>query len=69
MRGELVLGDCADCHAMPVVGEDVEFDDLIDGERAGTVELGHHRMHAAGVVADHAAEGVAVVGRRDRDRR
>lgn len=51
-------------HSVAVVGEEVEFDHLIDGERARPIELGHHRVNATGVVADHPTEGVAVVGGR-----
>ena len=30
-------------------------------QRAGTVELRHHGVRAAGIVADHAAKGIAIV--------
>ena len=41
-----------------VIGEDVELLDIVRGAP------GHHRMHAAGIVAEHAAERVVVVRRR-----
>ena len=46
---------CADLHAHAVVGEDFEGFDVVVGL------AGHDGMHAAGVVADHAAERAAVV--------
>ena len=67
--GQLGGGGGTDRQAVPVVGEDVELDHLVGGEGAGTVELGHYRMHPAGVVPDHAAEGVAVVRRGIRSER
>jgi hypothetical protein len=45
----------ADFHADAVVGEDFERLDVVVGF------AGHDGMHAAGVVADHAAEGAAIV--------
>jgi len=47
-----------DVEALAVVGEDVEGLDVVVGL------AGHDRVHAAGVVADHAAESTAVVGGR-----
>ncbi len=61
---ELGVGRRAHPHAVAVVGEHVELDHLIGGERSRTVELGHHRVDAAGVVPDHPAESVAIVGGR-----
>src|SRR5208282_4792858 len=55
---EIVSAGCADVHALPAVGEDFKRLDIV-------VSLsGHDRVHAAGVVADHASECAAVVGRR-----
>ncbi len=48
----------ADRQARSVVGEDVELEHVVLGS------TGHHRVHAARVVADHAAEGAVGVGRR-----
>ena len=39
----------------PVVGEDIELDDVLFGLSR------HHRMRAAGIVADHPAERVVIV--------
>ena len=49
------IGRRADFHAHAVVGEDFEFFDVVVGLS------GHDGMHAAGVVADHAAESAAIV--------
>ncbi len=46
---------CADGHAGAVVEQQVERLDVVDGLAA------HQRMNAAGVIADHAAEGAAAV--------
>ncbi len=62
-RVQLVVGHRPDGEAGAAVGEHLELEHLVGGERAGAVELGHHRVGAAGVVADHPAEGVAVVRR------
>ena len=53
----------ADGEPVAVVGEHVELHYLVDGERSRPIELGHHRVHPAGVVAEHAAQRVAIVGR------
>ena len=53
---EVFGAGCAHVHALAVVGEDFERLDVVVGL------AGHDRVHAAGVVADHAAEGAAVVG-------
>src|SRR3984957_6152773 len=45
----------ADFQPDAVVGEDIEFLDVVVGFSR------HHRMHAAGVIADHAAQSAAVV--------
>src|SRR5690606_13443644 len=50
----------ADPHAQPVIGDDVHGVDVVGGAPA------HDRVHAAGVVADHAAQGVVAVGGRVR---
>ena len=50
------LGGGADGHAGAVVEEEVERLDVVDGLAA------HQGVDAAGVVADHAAEGAAAVG-------
>ena len=52
---ELFVGCRANLHAEAVVGEDFQSLDVVIGL------AGHHRMHAAGVVADHAAESAAAV--------
>src|SRR5690625_27384 len=59
-RLELGLGGGADTHTEPVVGEDLELLDIVRGP------AGHDRVDAAGVVADHPAEGAVVVRRRIR---
>ena len=45
-----------DRHAHAVIGDDVERIDIVGGA------AGHDRMHAAGIVAEHAAERVVIVG-------
>ena len=52
---EFCAGRRADFHADAVVGEDFQSLDVVVGL------AGHDGMHAAGVVADHAAESAAVV--------
>src|ERR1039458_6187786 len=53
---EVVRAGRADVHALATVGEDLKRLDVV-------VRLaGHDRVHAAGVVADHAPERAAVVG-------
>ena len=66
-RGELVgharaVG--ADAEALAAVGQHLELGHVVGRPRPGAVELRHHRVHAAGVVADHPAERAVVVGRR-----
>lgn len=58
--GLVEVGGRADVHPRPVGEQDVEGVDVVDGLAPG------HRVGAAGVVADHPAEGAAVVGRRVR---
>jgi len=54
------IAGLAHFQAKAVVGEDVEsFDVVVSLSR-------HHRMHAAGIVADHAAQSAAIVGGRVR---
>ena len=55
---EFFIGCCADFHAEAVIGEDFQILDVVVGL------AGHHGMHAAGVVADHAAESAAAVSGR-----
>ena len=55
MRSSSARGRGADFHAQAVVGEDFQFFDVVVGL------AGHDGVHAAGVVADHAAESAAVV--------
>ncbi len=55
---QIVFGRRADGQAQAVVGQDVQRFDIVDGLAR------HHRMRAAGIVADHAAQGAAAVGRR-----
>ena len=52
---------CAETHSHAAIGHDVERVDMVGGRRPWSVELGQHRMHAARVVADHAAEGAPAV--------
>ena len=52
---EFFVGCRANLHAEAVVGEDFQSLDVVVGL------AGHDRVHAAGVVADHAAESAAVV--------
>jgi hypothetical protein len=54
--GELLVAGGPDVQAQAVVGEDLQLLDVVSGA------AGHDRMDPAGVVADHAAEGAAVVG-------
>jgi len=57
---QLVVAGRPDPHAHPVVGEDLQLRDVLAGA------AGHLRVRAAGVVADHAADGAVVVGGRVR---
>jgi hypothetical protein len=57
-RAQLILARRSDAQPQPVIGQDVELAHIVGGA------AGHHRMHAAGIVADHAAQRVVVVGRR-----
>ena len=59
----------ADAQPLAAVGQHVELDHLVGGQRPGAVELGHHRVHAAGVVADHPAERAVRSASTDRARR
>ncbi len=55
---QLLLARGADPQPQALIGEDLQLLDVV-------VRLaGHHRVHAAGVVADHAAESAVVVGGR-----
>src|SRR5689334_16147084 len=54
--GDLIVGGRSDGHANAVVRDDVERIDVVRGAP------GHHRMHAARVVAQHATERVVIVG-------
>ena len=53
---QVLVGGGTDAQAQAVVGDDIEFVDVVDRLAA------HDRVHAAGVVADHAAQRAAVVG-------
>ena len=53
---EFGFGGGADGEASAVVEEDIEREDVVDGLAA------HEGVDAAGVVADHAADGAAAVG-------
>ena len=44
-------------HTQAVIGQNIEGFDIFVGL------AGHHRMHTAGVVADHAADGATVMAR------
>ena len=55
MRSSSFVRCGPDLHADTVVGEDFQSLDVVVGL------AGHDRMHAAGVVADHAAESAAAV--------
>ncbi len=61
--GERRVVGRADGHPRAVVGDDVERDDVVAGLAA------HHRVHAAGVVADHPAQRVVRMRRRVRRER
>jgi hypothetical protein len=50
-----IVRRCPDMHSQPVIGENIELDDIL------FCLSRHHRMGAAGIVADHAAECVVVV--------
>ena len=56
-RFQCVLAHRTQRHARAVVQQHIERFDIVDGLSA------HQRVHAAGVVADHAADGAAVVRR------
>ncbi len=56
MGGEFGFGGGANGEAGDVVEEEVEGVDVVDGFAA------HEGVDAAGVVADHAADGAAAVG-------
>ena len=60
---ELLVRRRADSQANSVIGDDVQFIDVVYGL------AGHHRVNAAGVVADHASERVPAVGGRVRAER
>src|SRR5207244_10263893 len=53
---ELLFGGGADAQPHAVVGEDVQLVDVVDGL------AGHQAVDAAGVIADHAADGAVGVG-------
>ncbi len=57
---QFVFGGRADGQTQAVIGQDVQRLDVVDGLAR------HHRMRAAGIVADHAAQRAAAVGRRIR---
>ena len=57
---KLFFAGTADAHTRSVVAEDLQFLDVVDRLAA------HHRMHTAGIVADHAAESAVLVGGRIR---
>ena len=48
----------ADLHARAVIEQHIKLDNVVDGFAA------HHRMHAAGIIADHAAQRVVAMCRR-----
>src|SRR5204862_3718125 len=52
-----------DPHSEAVIGEDLEPLRIVGRACARTIELRHHSMYAARVVAEHAAEGAVGVGR------
>jgi hypothetical protein len=47
---EFLLTGLADFHARAIVEQHIELNNILDGFST------HQRMHAAGIVADHAAE-------------
>ncbi len=55
---EFIIARAANAHAAALVCKDVEFLDVIDGFTC------HHRVHAARVVADHAADRAVLMRRR-----
>ena len=54
---EVFVAGGADMQALAVIGENLKRLDVVVGL------AGHDRVHAAGVVADHASKGAAVMGR------
>jgi hypothetical protein len=61
---ELVVAGLADPQPAAVVGQDLHLVDVVGGAAgAVTLHLRQHRVHAAGIVADHAADGGAVMRR------
>ncbi|WGR97613.1 hypothetical protein MTX26_24865 [Bradyrhizobium sp. ISRA443] len=54
---KLVLTGRTDVKPQAVIGQNAQRLDVVGGA------AGHHRMHAAGVIADHAAERVVIVCR------
>ena len=59
---EVVVRGGTDREDLAVVGEHGQLQDLVLGEGAGAVEVGHHRVGATRVVADHPPERAPVVG-------
>ena len=55
--GEIFVAGRADVQALAAVGENLKRLNIVVGL------AGHDRVHAAGIIADHAAEGAAVMGR------
>ncbi len=52
---ELLVGGCPDARTQPIIGEDLEFLDVIGGQAT------HDRVRTAGVVAEHPAQGIVSV--------
>jgi hypothetical protein len=58
------LADCAEPHPNTPIRQHVQALDVIRGRWAGAIEGRLHRMHTAGVVANHAAERAAAMAAR-----
>ena len=63
IRFEFLVARRPDAHAQAVVSDDLELLGILLGLTR------HLRVHAARVVADHSAEGIAIVRRRIRSER
>ena len=56
----------SDAQNGPVVQQHFELAHIVGTARATTMKFGHDGMHAAGIIAEHAADRAMVVGRRVR---
>ena len=59
--GKIDLVRFADAQDRSVVKQDFERVHVVRGARTATIKLCHYRMHAAGIVAEHAANRAVIV--------